>query len=86
MNSLECKFLQSCAKLETMIELHKINGAPVFVNPDLIRLIEKTPDTVLTFTDGEKLMVRDKPDEIVEKVVRFRRRCAVGFECVDTKG
>lgn len=60
-----------------MIELSKINGKPVMVNPDLIRFIEKTPDTVLTFTDGERMLVRDEPDEIVQKIIRFRRSCAL---------
>jgi flagellar protein FlbD len=60
-----------------MIELHKLNGVSVFVNPDLIRTVEKTPDTILTFTDGEKLMVRDTPDEIVEKIVHLKRRYAL---------
>ena len=59
-----------------MIELSKLNGAPVMVNPDLIRLIETAPDTVLTFTDGEKLLVRDRPPEIVEKIVRYRQSCS----------
>jgi flagellar protein FlbD len=56
-----------------MIEVSKLNGAPLLVNPDLILYIEATPDTVLTFTDGEKLMVREQPREIVEKIVDFRR-------------
>ncbi len=60
-----------------MIEVSKVNGKPVLVNPDLIRFIEATPDTVLTFTDGERLMVQDKPDDIVQKIIRFRRTCAL---------
>lgn len=56
-----------------MIELNKLNGLRFLVNPDLIRYIEATPDTVLTFVDGEKLVVLDKPDEIVAKVIQFRR-------------
>lgn len=62
--------------MSEMIELSKINGLTVLVNPDLIRFIESAPDTVLTFTDGEKLMVREQPSEIVEKIVRYRRRIA----------
>lgn len=56
-----------------MIELSKLNGTRFYANPDLIRVIEATPDTVVTFTDGEKIIVRDRPEEIVEKVVQFRR-------------
>ena len=35
-----------------MIEVTKINGVKVLVNPDLIELVEETPDTVLTLTTG----------------------------------
>lgn len=62
-----------------MIEINKLNGATVLVNPDLIRFIEATPDTVLTFTDGEKLMVRDRPRAIVEKIIRYRHKCMTGL-------
>ncbi len=62
-----------------MIELSKLNGIHVMVNPDLIRFVESTPDTVLTFTDGEKLMVRDRPEEIVEKIVVFRRKLQLPY-------
>jgi flagellar protein FlbD len=55
-----------------MIQLSKLNKELVFVNPDLIRLIEVRPDTVLTFADGHQLMVREKPDEIVQKIVLLR--------------
>jgi flagellar protein FlbD len=58
-----------------MIEVSKLNGSPLMVNPDLIRYIEATPDTVLTFTDGEKLVVREQPREILDKIVEFRRNC-----------
>jgi flagellar protein FlbD len=58
-----------------MIEVKKLNGSALFVNPDLIRFVESNPDTVLTFLDGQKLMVKDKPTEVVAKIVEFRRLC-----------
>jgi flagellar protein FlbD len=58
-----------------MIEVHKLNGTPILVNPDLIRFIESTPDTVLTFNDGQKLMVRNKIKEILDKIIEYRRAC-----------
>lgn len=60
-----------------MIELSKINGKAVLVNPDLIRYIESAPDTVLTFTDGERLIVREHPKDIVDKITRYRRDCSL---------
>ena len=60
-----------------MIEVSKLNGQAVLVNPDLIRTIESAPDTVLIFSDGERLIVRDVPQDIVTKIVRFRRECGM---------
>ena len=40
-----------------MVEVTKINGVKVLVNPDLIELVEETPDTVLTLTTGKKIIV-----------------------------
>lgn len=56
-----------------MIELTKINGAAIVLNCDLIEYIEETPDTVITMTNGEKVVVQDRMVDIIDKVVRFRR-------------
>jgi flagellar protein FlbD len=54
-----------------MIQLSKLNREIIFVNPDLLRWIEVKPDTVLTFTDGHQIMVREKPEEIVQKIIQL---------------
>jgi flagellar protein FlbD len=56
-----------------MIQLTKINGAPIVVNPDLIEYIEETPDTVITLTTNVKVVVKDPMVEIIDKVVQYRR-------------
>jgi flagellar protein FlbD len=56
-----------------MISLTKLNKAPIVVNSDLIQYIEETPDTVLTMTNFDKVVVLESMSEIVEKVVHFRR-------------
>ena len=56
-----------------MINLTRINHAPLVLNSDLIEHIEKTPDTVVSLTNGLKLLVLESPDEIVHRVVEFRR-------------
>lgn len=61
-----------------MIQVTKLNGSVVYVNPDLIRFVESTPDTILTFTDNSTLMVREQPKDLIERVVGFRRLCAQG--------
>jgi flagellar protein FlbD len=56
-----------------MINLTRINHHPLVLNSDLIEHIERTPDTVVSLTNGLKLLVLESPDEIVEKIVEFRR-------------
>ena len=56
-----------------MILLTKINEAPIAVNSDLIQYIEETPDTIITMTNNEKVVVREKMKEIIDKVVNYRR-------------
>ena len=59
-----------------MIQLTKINGHQITLNPDLIEFIEETPDTVITLTNNDKIVVKDRMTEIIEKVVRYRRTVA----------
>ncbi len=58
-----------------MIELTRLNNKTLLVNSDLIETIEETPDTVVTLTNGRKLIVLDSAVDIVDKVVSFRYRC-----------
>jgi flagellar protein FlbD len=57
-----------------MIALRRLNNEAVMLNPDLIEHIEANPDTVITLTNGNKLLVRDSMDEVREKIVEFKRR------------
>lgn len=56
-----------------MIYVTRLNHTPVVLNCDLIEHIETTPDTVISLTNGQKMMVLESADEIIERVVRFRR-------------
>jgi len=57
-----------------MIEVTRLNGSIFFLNPDMILSMEATPDTVITLTNGEKLVVRDSPEMIIDRFVAFKRR------------
>ena len=57
-----------------MIHVTRLNHSSVVLNSDLIEQIESTPDTVISLTNGERIMVLETPDEIVMKVVSFRQR------------
>jgi flagellar protein FlbD len=60
-----------------MIHLTRINRAPLVVNSDLIEHIENTPDTVISLTNGQKLVVLESAEEIVRRVIAFRRQIAM---------
>ena len=57
-----------------MIYLTRLNKVRVVVNSDLIKFVEDTPDTVVTLVSGEKLVVTETVEEVVEKIIRFRRQ------------
>lgn len=59
-----------------MIRLTRINRVPLVLNSDLIEHVEATPDTVITLTSGPKLVVLESAEEVIEKVIEFRRAIA----------
>jgi flagellar protein FlbD len=56
-----------------MIRLTRLNRAPLVLNSDLIEHIDVTPDTVITLTTGQILRVRETAEEVIQKIVHFRR-------------
>lgn len=61
-----------------MIQLTRLNHQHFAVNSDLIKFIEKAPDTVVTLTTGEKIVVLETPELVIEKVIEFRRALMAG--------
>jgi len=57
-----------------MIKLTRFDGSEVAVNAELIKFVESTPDTIVTLTSDQKLLVLETVDEVIEKVLQYRRR------------
>ena len=57
-----------------MVRVTRLNHTPIVLNSDLIEHIEGTPDTVISLSNGQRLMVLESAEEIVNRVVEFRRR------------
>jgi flagellar protein FlbD len=57
-----------------MIRLTRINHQQIVVNSDLIEHVESTPDTVLTLTTAQKIRVLESVDDVVDRVIEFRRK------------
>jgi len=64
-----------------MILLTRLNQAPVVVNAEMIKIIEATPDTLITLINGDHFMVRESVEDVVEKAIEYARRVR-GFRVV----
>jgi flagellar protein FlbD len=63
-----------------MIHVTRLDGTDVVVNADLIATIERTPDTMLALVTGARLMVKEPVEEVVDRIVSYRRRLQLGPE------
>ena len=62
-----------------MIQLTRLNNHPLVVNSDLIKLVEQSPDTVITLVSGEKIVVRESAPDVIARVIEFRRSVLQGI-------
>lgn len=56
-----------------MIKLTRLSGEEFVLNSDLIRYVERRPDTFITLTTDERLIVRETPEEVIERTIEFAR-------------
>src|SRR6267378_4512747 len=61
-----------------MIFLTRLGGSEVVINTDLIVTVECTPDTVIALTTGDRIMVKESVEEVVERAAAFRHRVMQG--------
>jgi flagellar protein FlbD len=64
-----------------MIQLTRLNHIPLILNSDLIEHIEVTPDTMIVLTSGQKFLVTETADEVIDRIIRYRRSIATGLDC-----
>jgi flagellar protein FlbD len=57
-----------------VIQLHRLGHQhePFWLNPDLVQVLEANPDTVITLTTGQRLIVSEAPDAIVAAIQEYR--------------
>lgn len=61
-----------------MIDVVRLDGKKFWVNPHMIESMETTPDLTLTMLSGKKIIVRNSPEEITEKIIAYRKQ--LGFD------
>lgn len=67
-----------------MIESTRLDGTTFYVSPHQIEIIEKTPDTVLCLVSGKRIIVEESPDEIIDRIIDYRRQIGETPEVVST--
>ena len=63
-----------------MIEVTKLNGKKLIVNAELIETIEETPDTVISFLTGKKIIVKESRQEVKNLVILYKKELLIGRE------
>ena len=54
-----------------MIRVKKLNKEEFYLNPSLIEIVEKTPDTVITLINSKKYVVSDTIEELLENIMNY---------------
>ena len=62
-----------------MIRLTRLNNQGLTVNSDLIKFVEQSPDTLITLVTGEKIVVRESVEEVLGRLIEFRRSVLQGL-------
>ncbi len=56
-----------------MIKVTRLNGKEFMVNAELIQFVEETPDTVITLINHEKVVVKEKVDDVLRRVIGYQK-------------
>lgn len=56
-----------------MIQLTKLSGEPFVLNAELIKYVEALPDTYVTLTTGDRIVVRESTDDVVHRTVEYHQ-------------
>ena len=61
-----------------MIKVTRLNGKTLYLNAEMVRFVEPTPDTVISLTDGDRMVVRESPEEVVAAIIDYQRKVRAG--------
>ena len=57
-----------------MIKVTRLNQSGFVLNHSLIKFVESRPDTTITLLNDEKVVVRERVDEVIDRVIDYERR------------
>ena len=56
-----------------MIKLTRLDGEAFLLNAELIKYVEQRPDTFVTLTTNDRLVVAESPDEVMRRTLDYQR-------------
>jgi flagellar protein FlbD len=66
-----------------MIQVTRLNNSVLLINADNIQSVEATPDTVITFVNRDRIMVKERAEEVSQRIVQYRRIVQQSTACGD---
>ena len=57
-----------------MVRVTRFNGTVLYLNAEMIRFVEGTPDSVISMTDNVKIVVKETPEEVVDRILEYQRQ------------
>lgn len=60
-----------------MISVTRLDGKTYWLNPHMIESMEQTPDLTISLLSGKKVVIRDKPEEVIQKIILYRREIGI---------
>jgi Uncharacterized protein, possibly involved in motility len=63
-----------------MIEVMRLNGKKYWINPHMIESMEENPDLTLSMLSGRKIVVKNSPAEVIEKIVEYRQKIGINTQ------
>jgi flagellar protein FlbD len=67
-----------------MIKVTRLNNSVLLVNAENIQSVEANPDTVITFINRDRLLVKEPVEEVTHRIVQYRRVLQAPAECTET--
>ncbi len=66
-----------------MIRVTRLNNSILLVNAENIQSVEATPDTVITFINRDRLLVKEPVEEVTHRIVQYRRVLQSPPDCAE---
>jgi flagellar protein FlbD len=57
-----------------VVHITRLNGSTIYINAELVKTVEPTPDAVITLTNGEKFIAKETAEVVVERIIAYQQQ------------